>query len=118
MLAALLAYGALVLGLLLTNAASDPACGLPGPEVLVTWLTLLSHAWVGLFVTFRIARPDRAVDAFLLGIPVAVVAFAVSLADIGPAVYPALRCDLHGTQALGGLVMTGVAAALLARKDG
>jgi hypothetical protein len=115
-LAVVVSYAALVLGLLLAHAVTDPACDLPGGEVLVLWVTLLGHPWLGFLAAFYVARPERLVDAFLLDIVVGSVAFAVNLAQVGPVVFPAIRCGDDGFRFLGGLVVTGVAAALFARK--
>ncbi|HWL37102.1 MAG TPA: hypothetical protein VNQ77_13010 [Frankiaceae bacterium] len=116
MLAAALAYAAFLGGLLVTHAVTDPACGLPGLEVLTTWATLIVHPWLGFFVAFVLARPDRTADAFLLDIVVGALALAVNLVGVGPAVSADPRCDgWGGIQIAGGLVITAVAAALLAR---
>lgn len=120
LLAAVLAYAALRAGLLLANAVTDPACGLIGvPEMVVGVAAAVGHPWLGLVVAFLLARPERAVKAFLLGIVVAAVALAVNLSGVGPELAPEPRCGTEGGfRVLGGLVVTGLAAALLALRRG
>jgi hypothetical protein len=83
--------------------------------VLVLWVTLLGHPWLGFSMAIFVARPDRMVAALLLDIVVGSVALAVNLAEVGPVVFPAIRCADSGFRFGGGLVVAGVAAALFAR---
>jgi hypothetical protein len=115
LLAGLLAYAALALGYGVAYVVTDKSCGLPGLELLVILATWLGHAGLGLWLAFLVARPDRAMDAFLVGIPVSLVGLAGGFANVGPVVLPAMGCATRDARMLPGLVVTAVVAALLAR---
>lgn len=114
LLAAVLAYLALALGLAMTNGATDPHCGLPGGEIMLGLATAVFHPWFGFFVSIKLTRPAQANAGCVLGIGVAFLGGAASLVQLGPPVFATLRCQDEPPRTLGGVVVTGVAVALYA----
>ena len=117
LVAVAVSYAVLAAGFALANAATDPACGLPGGELLVAWLTLLAHPWLGFFAAGAWSRPRDIAKAFVYAFPVTIAGVAMAFVELGPPIplFGEDACGEGDPQLLPSLLVVGVAAMVYAR---